>query len=421
MFIVTGLTEGGLAALGVRGYVSGDAAAREQLMHNLLALRLVLVTLGAALALLFSLLAGWEDAMVLGTIIAAAGLLPANLAHTLGISLQGDLRLGWLAALDLLRQVATAGLVVVLVLASAGLVPFFAVSAVTGVLVLAITLPLVRGRVRLRFAADVALWRSLLRDTLVYGAASALGVVYFQIAVIAMSVLSTDRETSYYALAFRVLELVNVVPFLLATSAFPILARAADRDADRLRYALSRMFDVALVVGGLATVGFVVGAPFAVALLGGDELAPAVPVLRTMGAALVASFVIAVWAHALLSLRRHLALLVANGTALALAVVLSALLLPGGGARAGALVTVALELTLATGYLVALARTRRDLLPSAHVVPRWLAALGAALALGLLLPVPSVVATLLAAALYLLVLAVTGAVPRELLDAVRRR
>jgi O-antigen/teichoic acid export membrane protein len=277
----------------------------------------------------------------------------------------------------------------------------------------------VRGRVRPGFAADTALWRSLLRDTLVYGAANALGVVYFQIAVIAMSVLSTDRETSYYALAFRVLELVNVVPFLLATSAFPLLARAAGRDADRLRYALGRMFDVALIVGGLATIGFVVGAPFAVALLGGDELAPSVPVLRTMGAALVASFLIAVWAHALLSLRRHAALLVANAGALLLALVLSVVLLPSGGARAGALVTVALELALAVGYALALALGRRDLLPSPRIVPRWLAALGAALAVGLLVPVHSVVATALAAALYLALIAAARALPRELLEAVR--
>src|SRR4051812_43519028 len=217
IFIVGGVTEGGLGNVGVREFTAMDGDARRRLLGGLLGLRIALTTFGVAVALAFALAAGYRSVMVQGTVLAGLGLLVVNVQNTLTVPLQARLSLGWLAASDFIRQVATAALMIALVIAGASLLPFYAVSLATAALVLGLTLWLVRGEGALP-SADGAQWRWLLRQTTIYAAATALGVVYFQVAIISMSLLSTDTETGFYGLAFRIIDLANGVPWVLATS-----------------------------------------------------------------------------------------------------------------------------------------------------------------------------------------------------------
>ena len=130
---------------------------------------------------------------------------------------------------------------------------------------------------------DVSEWWDLLRQTLVYSAAAALGVVYFRVAVILMSLISTGVQTGYFSVAFRILEIVAGIPWLVVTAAFPVMARAARDDGERLRYSLQRIFEVSAIVSVWMAVVIYLGAPFAIEVVGGDGFEPAVDVLRVLG------------------------------------------------------------------------------------------------------------------------------------------
>lgn len=421
VFVVGGITEGGLGNVAVRGYSVAEPTERERILDGLLGLRLALTAVGLIAAIAFTVIAGYPAAVTAGTAIAGLGLFLGAWQITLAIALQAQLRLGSLASVDMVRQVATTALIAGLVIAGAGLIAFYAVSPVAFALMLAATLFAVKGVVRLRPAVDLRRWGSLLRETALYAVATALGVVYFQIAIISVSLLSTETQAGYYGASFRVVELANGVPWILASSAFPVLARASHNDADRLRYATQRLFETALVAGGLFAVAIAVGAPFALAVIGGAKLDPAVPTLRILAAGVPFTFLIATWAFTLLSLHRTRALVVANGLAVLVALALTGLLVPTHGARGAAITTAALEITLATAYGVALTRSRRELRPRLTTLPRVLLASGAALAVGFLLPVPVVPATLLALAVYTTLALALGAVPAEIADALRKR
>src|SRR5207247_2152627 len=63
IFIVTALTEGGLAALGLREYSTGGVELRRDLIRNLLGLRIILVAIATVLATGFAIVAGYTHAM----------------------------------------------------------------------------------------------------------------------------------------------------------------------------------------------------------------------------------------------------------------------------------------------------------------------------------------------------------------------
>ncbi len=419
VFVVGGLVEGGLGNVAIRGYAQSGADERRRLMDALFGLRLVLTTGGLLAALAFTVLAGYHWKVTAGVAIGGIGMILGSWQVTGTVPLQAALKLGSLAVIDMTRQVVSTVAIAALVLAGTGVVPFFAVSPLAFLFALGATFA--AGGRQLTASIDVARWRQLLKETALYAVATALGVLYFQIAIISTSLLSSATQAGFYSAAFRVVDLANGVPWLLASSAFPLLARAAHNDADRLRYATQRLFETCLVVGAGFCVVIVIGAPFALQVIGGDKLDPAVPTLRLLGAGVPFTFLVAHWSFTLLSLHRHRELVIANAIAVVVAMVLSGILVSTHGARGAGIVTVTLEVVLATLYAVMLTRAHPELRPEIGVVPKVLAALGVALAVGVLLPGGVVVATCAAAAVYVALALLLRAVPEEIAAALAER
>jgi O-antigen/teichoic acid export membrane protein len=417
MFIVTGVTEGGLAALGMREYATLDPPGRTLLIRSLLGLRVALTFLAAAIAVGFALIVGYTGVMVAGVLVLSGALLVTSFWHTLNIPLQTELRLGWISGIEFLRQALTAVLMVALVVVGAALFPFFIVGPVTALAAAGVTVAISSRDVPLAPAFSPPEWWKLLRQTVLYAAATALGVLYFQLAMVLTSLSAGARQTGFFAVAFRITELVNGVPWLLTTSAFPLVARAAQTDRERLRYALQRMFDVALVIGVGFSLLIVTGARFAVTVVAGTGHGPTVTALHILGCAAPATFLVATWAYALLALREHRSLLGANALAVAAMCTLVPILAHAHGAQGAAIAAVATEYVLAAAYAVALMRPHPEMRVSVGNAPR--VAISAALALApvIALRPPSVVAAVVAGLIYAAAALALRAVPREVMEA----
>lgn len=421
IFIVGGVTEAGLNTVGVRELANRPPEARITLLRNLQGLRMLLSVVGTLGALIFAVAAGYGSTMVLGTALAGLGLVITNLLLTYQLPLLTSLQLGRSAALDLVRQAATVGVITVLVILGASLLPFFAAVAFGSAVAILATVPAVRGRSSLRPAAGLGEWRTLLRETLPFAAATALGVAYYRVVVIFMSLLATEVQTGDFSVAFRIVEVAIGVPWLLAGSAFPILVRAARDDTDRLRYAMQRLFDVAILAGAFVAVTAVTGAAFAIRVVAGDTPGDSVRCLQILGVSLFATFLVATWGFSLLTLRVYRALVIANAGALVLAAAASAALIPPYGATGGAVAATVTEAALALAYGLILAWARPDLRPRLAVVPRVMVATAVAVVPALLLDLPSVVLMLVSAAAFLAVAFAVRAVPQEVAAALLRR
>jgi O-antigen/teichoic acid export membrane protein len=415
-----GITDAGLSSIGVRELAAPGAIQREHLLRNLLGLRIVFTGTGVLAACAYAAVAGYGRTLVLGTAIAGVGLLLTTLQSQLASVLTADLRLGWVTLADCLRQLVTALGIVALVLAGAELLPFYAVTAVAGAAALALTVWQVHDT-PFRPALTGRIWGPLLRDTLPFALAAAVGAIYFRLGIVLVEALAGPEETGYYGASFRIVEVVVVVPQLALGAAFPIFSRAASDDLGRFHYAVQRSFDVSLLTGALVAIGLGVGASFAIEVVGGADFAPAAAVLRLHAVALAVSFLVAVFGYALLSLRRHGAVLAMNAAALVTLAVASAVLIPSDGARGAAFATVLSETVLALVGLVALLRTETLGGPlSLATVPRVAAAAAVAVGVPVALGLPSLPAMVLALALFCAGAVLLRVIPEELLVEARR-
>jgi O-antigen/teichoic acid export membrane protein len=414
--VVAVVTDAGMSNLGTREFAVRRGADRDALMRDLLGLRVALTMIGVVLAVAFALAAGYDDALLIGTLAASLATVALVLQHTLSIPLAAELRLGTLSLLELARQALAVILIVPLVLLGAGVLPLLAVTLFVNVLLLAPSAALVRGRISMRMELRPRGWSSLLRLTVAFSLATAVGTIYIYTAQILTSLVASAHQSGLFAASFRVFIVTAGVPGLLVSGALPLLARAARDDHERLAYALARIFEVSLILGVAATLGMLGGAQFVIGVVAGPKYAGAAGVLSIQGVAMIASFVLAGWSFALLSVKRYRGLLAANAAALAVSCALTLTLAATHGARGAAVATIGGEITLAVCSLIALLPGHPELRPPLKVLPKVALAATPATVLALATGLPSLVRALLALAAYGLLIALTRAVPREITE-----
>lgn len=406
----------GMTVLGLREFSQRTGEDRRQFMRVLLGLRLAATAFGISVALIAAALLGFDHEQIIGAGLMGLGFALSTMGGTLGIPLQADLRIGLVTAIDIARQVLTALLFVALVGVGAGIVPFLGAPIPVYVLLLFVTLFFVWGTVPLRPSFDLRAWGKLLRPTVAVALATSVGSLYLYTAMLITEQVTSEFETGLFAAAFRVYVIAASVPALLVTIAFPLLARAARDDRERLAYAAQKLLEASALVGGVALLGCVLGAEPIIAVIAGDQYTGAIDVLRVQGAALAITFVIATWGFTLLALHLHRPMVLANLLALVVSAVTVLILARSHGAVGAAFGTLFGEIALASAYIFALARHDPALRPRIGLLGRAIAALLVALAVGIVLPFGPLVGTTAALLVYLVAALGLGAVPSEIRD-----
>jgi O-antigen/teichoic acid export membrane protein len=239
--------------------------------------------------------------------------------------------------------------------------------------------------------------------------------------VILVSLLESETETGLYGTAFRVFEMLIVLPGLVLGVALPLLAVAGAEDRERLSYGLQRLTEVALLSGlGLALATTALAAP-GIELLYGDAFADAAPMLRIQAWALVPLFLGQSAVVALVALRRQRAIAVANVVAVAVVLVLGIALIESFGGEGAAVAGVVTELVLAAILVLSLRLAEPAVVPRLGFAWRPVTAAAAGAVPLVLLGTDGWLSAALAVAAFAVAAVVLRAVPSEVYAALGRR
>jgi O-antigen/teichoic acid export membrane protein len=419
--ITSVVTDSGMSQIGIRDYATLEGERRDALLRELLGLRVALTLVGVVVVVLWSLAAGYSTAVLVGGLGASLANVALIYHHTLTIPLSAKLSLGWLSALELGRQLAFVAGILALVALGAGLAPLLAITLLSNALLIVPAALLVRGQISLRPSLHVREWPALLRSTVVYSLAAAVGTIYIYAAQILTGFVTSAYQAGLFALSFRVFIVTVSVPGLLVASALPLLSRAARDDRGRLVYVMQRIFEASLITGVGAALALCAGAGFVLDVINHHHgFAGATSVLELQAWAMIPSFLIANWSYGLLSLHRHRALVIVNLAALAVSVGLTLVLGHALGARGSAFATIGGETTLAVGSVTALVLAGREYRPNLAVVPKVALAGGLAAVAAFVPHLPSLLRAVIALGVYAFAILVLRALPpefRELLPA----
>jgi O-antigen/teichoic acid export membrane protein len=412
------LADVGLFTIVVRD-ISRDPSRTEELVGNTLTLRLVLSVVVIAVAAAISLLLPYDPDVRVAILLAGLPLLFGMLNSTFVTVLQSRLRMGRAVVGDVLGRAVALGAVALVAALDLG---FYAVmgAAAAGALATAITtMLLTRPLARVRFQAEPAVWRGLLRTALPLGLALAINELYFRADTLIISLYEPYEQVGLYTLAYRMLELTLVFGTVFLTTTFPLLSQAVANDEARARRTIQLSTDVFVVLGAPLVAGGLAVAPEVVELAAGEEFGDAATPLRILLAAGALAWVNGVFGYALIAKERQMSALWLNLSALVFNVGLNLLLLPRYGIVVAAAVTVASEMLILGGSYV-LMRRYFDFFPAPRtLVPALVAAAAMGGLLWVLRDAPLAALVPLGVAVYAGILWATSPTSRELVAGMR--
>ncbi|MDQ6732141.1 MAG: oligosaccharide flippase family protein [Actinomycetota bacterium] len=415
--IVTALSDAGLTAIGQRAYVRAESPEeRRSIMRGLLGLRIALTPLVAAVAVGFSIIAGYTTDQILATVIGSAALVLTNAAMTLVLPQSVRMNLGRVTVVDVTRQIVLMIGLAALAAAGASFVILFFAYIASGIATVVAAIAVSDSEDRIVPSFDPALWRTMGRAAIPLVLGSAINVVYLRLLVILVSLMATAHVTGIFGASFRIVEIFTSIPQLMAGAIFPLLAHAGQEDESRLAYILQRTAEASLLLGAGTAVALSLAAHPVLQILGGSQYSHSGTILSLQAFALIGTFLTQIWVFGLIAVDRQRAIAQVNAVGVGVVVILGLTLIPLAGARGAAVAAIAGEAALALTALVLLVRARPRLRPAPGHFVRILSATALA-TLCSLLPVPEIVRASIAVIVYAAVVIALRAYPPELLQA----
>jgi O-antigen/teichoic acid export membrane protein len=210
---------------------------------------------------------------------------------------------------------------------------------------------------RYRWRLDTAYWRYLLWEGLPVGAGMVLRRISWYVDTFMLMALSTVGSVGLFSAAYRVIQMVNVVPFTLSLPLFPMLSRLAVESHEKV-FSLYNRAQKIFVLLGLPT-GLWIGmlGPHLMALLFGKGYDGAGTTLRIMGVVAVLLFMNSLFVYLFSALGKQKSYMTSITISLLVNLLLDLVLIPLWDIEGAAIATLCSELVLYISGILLLARS----------------------------------------------------------------
>lgn len=278
-----------IAASGVDFLVAREVAAEpkcaDRVASNASALKLVLGAVAYLLMLFYVAAVHYPPGVLFAVIVLGSAVFFENLSDVLDSVFQGRERMEFITRTFFVTAAflfVTASAALLGGLGLRGYVVAFAASFVVRWLLMqhfAKTTGFVRLSVSRLGGEEM---RRLLRSALPLFGATVLSLLFHRMDILMLGKMSTPHEVGLYSAAVRIVDVLVLVPRILATAVYPALRRHRDDDPEKMREVVAESTRLSLVVCSLVGLVAWVLAPWALYVTPGPEFVPATFVLRVL-------------------------------------------------------------------------------------------------------------------------------------------
>lgn len=379
----------------------------------------LLLSLAAVPVVLLIMLGYWYadrvpvDAIVTAGVLAVA-LIPANAAGTASSLFAARERMDFTALVQIATALLTVGLGIAAIALGWGYVGLAVTALIANIVTAAALLRALPGDDTKAPPWDPRLARALMLASLPLMLNALLNVLFFRIDIQVLAAMRDITEVGAYGAAYKYVEAFALLPSTLVLALFPALSRVAETDRAALQGIFNKALQLMLVLAVGGAVCFSVYARPFIWLLGGDEFLPhAATALMILIWFLPFSYINAVTQYVLIALEQQKWIFIAFGLATAFNLITNVIFIPRYGYTAAAATTVISEIVLLAPFIV-VARRQRVSLPIVGAAWRpLLAGIGMFAVAWLTGGLPALPSMALAGIVYLSLVIVLGALPRE--------
>lgn len=274
---------------------------------------------------------------------------------------------------------------------------------------------------RIGFAFDLAMWRRIVRESWPIGVSIAFNLIYLKGDVIILSLSRPQAEVGLYGAAYKVLDVITVIPMIFMGLVLPVIASAwsAGRRDDFTRR-VGKSFDALSLLALPLAFGTAPVATDLMRLVAGEQFAASGAFLAVLMLAGAAVFWSALFGHAIVALGMQRKMIVAYAADAVLSLALYAYAVPRFGGLGAAWVTVFSEAFIAVVTAWAVIRTIRHAPPMRTFARAFVASAIMAAAVAAAAPLHVLLRVALGMAVYAALLAAFGVLTKETFAFLRR-
>lgn len=263
----------------------------------------------------------------------------------------------------------------------------------------------------IRYTVDLRLWWHLLKEAVPISLGNAMTTLYYRVDVVMLSQLSTLVAVATYSVAYKFVDIVNMIPWAASTAALPVLVKHWPDDRVGFERVGLQIVRLLAAIGGLIGVGFLVLAEQVVPVLYGQEYADAAAPARVVVLSQCVSFAAAAALLLLIAAGNHRRFPWIAAGGLAFNVAVNLVVIPWYSYMGAAWATLATDIFMSIALWQEVRRTRIFALRPLTTLWRLLACVAATGLLGWFIA-PFVwwpLAILIMTVAYLVLCVVTGA------------
>jgi O-antigen/teichoic acid export membrane protein len=202
--------------------------------------------------------------------------------------------------------------------------------------------------VRVRFFrtswhVDLPYWRHLLAEAFPVGVAMIFRRATLHVDTLLLTAMSTSTAVGLFNAAYRLIQIVDMIPFTLAIPLFPAFSRLARGPQDKLREALEHALRIFMMIAMPLATWVLLAAPSLVELAFGKSYLAAADTLRILSGAVLFLFPTALYIYLFSALDKQKYYTISSAACLALNAVVDVALIPPMGYLGAAIGTLSAE------------------------------------------------------------------------------
>ncbi|MFH1047933.1 MAG: flippase [Patescibacteria group bacterium] len=337
--------------------ISREGADEQRILANAFAMRLVSGVVIFAAAPLIGLLFPYSADIKFGIAVGTLSFLGLTLHELLVAVFQKHLAT-WKVALSEIagRTILLAGTAWA-VLTGHGVVAIVTALAAGNLLQFGLSFLLARRITPLRLEFDWSIWRDIFRESWPIGLAVAFNLIYLKGDVILLSTMRTQTEVGLYGAAYKVLDVVTVLPYIYMGLVLPLMSAAWSRhDRPDFNRKLSLSFDALSLVALPLLFGALAVSRDLMVFVASEEFAAAGTLLSVLMIGALAVFWHALYSNALVAMGQQKKMVIFYAINAAISVALYVGLIRWIGGLGAAIVTAFSELFIAVTVTIIVSR-----------------------------------------------------------------
>jgi O-antigen/teichoic acid export membrane protein len=403
-------------SLTVVAMLSEPTADKDRIASNVFSLRIVSAATFYVLAPAMVLLFPYSGQVKLGVAVGTLSFFFIAVNQILVGVLQRELRMGRAAGAEVLGRFGL--LLAAWGVARLGLPLVWMIGAlIVGNLLTALwNWLLVRKLLKLEWRAEMPVWKDIVRRSWPIGASIVFNLIYLKGDVIILSLTRTQAEVGIYGAAYKILDVLTVIPIMFMGLVLPLLVKArAEGSAENWRRVMQKAFDfMAILAAPLVAGAWMVGHDL-MRFFAGEQFDAAGRMLQILILAAAAVFFGSMFGHAVIAVGKQKPMIWGYAIVAVLATAGYLYFIPRFGAEAAAWVTVGSEGLIAI-FTFAMVFATTKFAPNPGTALRAIsAALAMAVVLHYLPDIQVLLKVLVGAVIYALVAFIFGAVTKSTL------